>query len=58
MMSTSSQMEYTDTKCILAALKMKKQIAGKFKDAFIIAFLDGRKINTSEAIGIYKKEKK
>lgn len=49
---------YGESEDYEAILKMKKQIAGKFKDAFIIAFLDGRKINTSEAIGIYKKEKK
>ena len=49
---------YGESEDYEAILKMKKQIAGKFKDAFIIAFLNGRKINTSEAIGIYKKEKK
>ena len=39
-------------------LRLKKQIAGDFKDAFIIAFLNGEKINTREAILIFKKQKK
>lgn len=39
-------------------LKLKKQISGKFKDAFIIAFLNGEKINTREAIDIFKKQSK
>ena len=39
-------------------LKLKKQISGKFKDAFIIAFLNGEKINTREAIDIFKKQRK
>ena len=39
-------------------LKLKKSIADKFKDAFIIAFLNGKKINTREAIEMFKKQKK
>ena len=39
-------------------LKLKKQISGKFKDAFIIAFLNGEKINTRKAIDIFKKQSK
>ena len=39
-------------------LRLKKQIAGDFKDAFIIAFLNGEKISTREAILIFKKQSK
>ena len=39
-------------------LKLKKQIADKFKDAFIIAFLDGEKIDTRQAIEMFKKQTK
>ena len=38
-------------------LKIKKQISDKFKDAFIIAFLNGEKINTGKAIEMFKKQK-
>ena len=37
--------------------KIKKQISDKFKDAFIIAFLNGEKINTGKAIEMFKKQK-
>ena len=37
--------------------KLKKQISDKFKDAFIIAFLNGEKINTGKAIEMFKKQK-
>ena len=39
-------------------LKLKKSIADKFKDAFIIAFLNGKKMNTRDAIEMFKKQKK
>ena len=39
-------------------LRMKKQIADKFKDAFVIAFLNGEKISTAKAIEIFKKQTK
>ena len=39
-------------------LQMKKEITGKFKDAFIIAFLNNEKINTRQAIEIFKKQSK
>ena len=34
--------------------EMKKKISAKFKEAFIIAFMDGKRINTQEAIRIFK----
>ncbi len=40
------------------ALQTKKQIATKFKDAFIIAFKNGEKININAAIAEYKKNQK
>ncbi len=39
-------------------LKIKKQISDKFKDAFVIAFLNGEKINTGKAIEMFKKQTK
>ncbi len=39
-------------------VKLKKQIADKFKDAFIIAFLDGEKIDTRKAIEMFKNQTK
>lgn len=38
-------------------LKKKKEISKKFSQAFIIAFIDGKKVNTNEAIRIYKEKK-
>lgn len=37
--------------------KMRKNISAKFKEAFVVAFLNGKKINTKEAIEIYRKQK-
>ncbi len=37
-------------------LKLKRQIAEDFPDAFIVAFKDGVKMNTSEAINEWKKK--
>ena len=39
-------------------LRLKKQIADKFRDAFIVAFLNGEKINTRQAIQIFKSKQK
>ncbi len=36
-------------------LRLKKQISAKFGDAFIVAFLNGEKINTRQAIEIFKR---
>lgn len=40
------------------ALRMKKKVAQKFKDAFIIAFRNGKKTNTQQAIRDFKNAKK
>ena len=37
--------------------KKKKEISKKFSQAFIVAFIDGKKVNTQEAIKIYKEKK-
>ena len=37
--------------------RKKKEISGKFGQAFIVAFIDGKKENTQEAIRIYKENK-
>lgn len=39
-------------------LRSKKEITDKFKDAFIIAFKDGKKINVNEAIKEFKNKNK
>ena len=39
-------------------MKKKKEISKKFSQAFIVAFIDGKKVNTNEAIMIYKEKKK
>ena len=39
-------------------LKLKREIADKFKDAFIVAFLDGKKTDTRQAIELFKKQTK
>ena len=39
-------------------LELKKSIADKFKDSFVVAFLNGEKISTREAIEMFKKQKK
>lgn len=38
-------------------LKIRKGLSDKFKEAFIVAFLNGKKINTQEAIKISQKHK-
>lgn len=38
--------------------KKRKDISKKFKDAFIIAFIDGERVDTQEAIKIFKKNNK
>ena len=37
-------------------LQIKKELSTKFKEAFIVAFLDGKKINTQEAVKISQKQ--
>ena len=37
-------------------LEIKKEVSKKFKEAFIVAFLNGKKINTQEAIKISQKQ--
>jgi N-acetylmuramoyl-L-alanine amidase len=39
-------------------LRTKRQIAAKFKDAFIVAFKDGKKVNVNEAIKEFKNKNK
>ena len=38
-------------------LRMKREVATKFKDAFVIAFRNGEKMNVNEAIAEFKKRK-
>ena len=38
-------------------LRMKRNITPKFKDAFIIAFKNGEKMNVNEAIKEFKKNR-
>lgn len=41
-----------------AIAKKRKDISKKFKEAFIIAFIDGERVDTQEAIKIFKKNNK
>ncbi len=38
-------------------LKKRKEISGKFKEAFIVAFMNGKRMDTQEAIRIFKNSK-
>ena len=38
-------------------LRMKREVTAKFKDAFIIAFKNGEKMNVNEAIKEFKKNR-
>ena len=49
---------YGSTEDYDKAVKMKKEVSAKFKDAFVIAFIDGKRVETSKAVEIYKKNKK
>ena len=49
---------YGETTDYNQILRTKKQISGKFKDAFIVAFKDGKKTNLSQAIKEFKNKKK
>lgn len=49
---------YGETTDYNQILRTKRQISPKFKDAFIIAFKDGKKINLSQAINEFKNNKK
>lgn len=40
-----------------AIAKKRKEISAKFKEAFVVAFIDGKKVNTKEAIEIYRRQK-
>ena len=49
---------YGSTEDYEKAVKMKKEVSAKFKDAFVIALIDGKRVETSKAVEIYKKNKK
>ena len=34
------------------------QIADKFKDAFVVAFIDGKRVDMSKALEIFRKNQK
>ncbi len=38
-------------------VRIKKQVGAKFKDAFVVAFRDGKKMNLKEAIDMYNSQK-
>lgn len=48
---------YGETTSYSEIQEIKKQISTKFKEAFIVAFIDGKKVNTQEAIKISQKQK-
>ena len=41
-----------------AILRKKKEVAKKFGQAFVVAFIDGKKVDTKKAIEIFKKNSK
>lgn len=49
---------YGNTSNYNEIIKIKKEISQQFKDAFIVAFKNGEKINTNTAISEYKKNNK
>ncbi len=49
---------YGETNDYNEILRLKKEISKKFKDAFVIAFRDGKKINLQQAIKEFKENKK
>lgn len=48
---------YGETTDYNRAVRLRKEVSGKFKDAFIIAFRDGKKMDVQEAIRLFKKNK-
>ena len=49
---------YGETEDYNEIQKIKNEVAKKFKDAFVIAFIDGKRVETGKAVEIYKKNKK
>ena len=49
---------YGESEDYNAVVKMRKEIVGKFKEAFIVAFIDGKRVDTQKAISIFKENKK
>ena len=47
---------YGESKDYNEIQRIKKEIAKKFGQAFVIAFIDGKKVDTQKAIEIYKKK--
>ena len=53
----SVHLDYKASGALAKTDSKKKEISKKFSQAFIIAFIDGKKVNTNEAIRIYKEKK-
>lgn len=49
---------YGESEDYNTVVKMRKEIVGKFKEAFIVAFIDGKRVDTQKAISIFKENKK
>ena len=49
---------YGESEDYNAIVKKRKEIIGKFKEAFIIAFIDGKRTDTQKAIRIFKENKR
>ena len=47
---------YGESKDYNEIQRIKKEMAKKFGQAFVIAFIDGKKVDTQKAIEIYKKK--
>lgn len=49
---------YGESEDYNTVVKMRKEIVGKFKEAFIVAFIDDKRVDTQKAISIFKENKK
>ena len=49
---------YGETEDYNRIQQIKKDVQSKFKDAFVVAFIDGKRVETSKAVEIFRKNQK
>ena len=47
---------YGETADYNEILRIKRKVNEKFKDAFVVAFIDGERIDTQQAIALFRKQ--
>mgnify|MGYP003308177899 CR=1 FL=1 len=47
---------YGDTADYNEILRTRRKVSEKFKDAFVVAFIDGERVDTQQAIALFKKQ--